>query len=105
MQDTNPYLLTLPELLSAKKKISRVSAHHDPEKTTFKGMECLYLDPTEFREQLKRNFLIVLSDGELGALVTLLDKVSSPSLRPRERNHSCKLNSSSIVYSCTVYTS
>lgn len=73
MQETNPYLLTLPELLSAKKKISRVSAHHDPEKTSFKGFECLYLDPTEFREQLKRTFLIVLSDGELGALVTLLD--------------------------------
>jgi len=73
MQDTNPYLLTLPELLSAKKKISRVSAHHDPDKTSFKGLECLYLDPTEFREQLKRNFLIVLTDGELGALVTLLD--------------------------------
>jgi len=66
-------LLTLPELLSAKKKISRVSAHHDPEKTSFKGLECLYLDPTQFREQLKRNFLIVLTDGELGALVTLLD--------------------------------
>jgi hypothetical protein len=75
MQETNPYLLTLPELLSAKKKISRVSAHHDPEKTSFKGMECLYLDPTQFREQLKRTFLIVLTDGELGALVTLLDTV------------------------------
>ena len=76
MQDANPYLLTLPELLSAKKKISRVAAHYDPEKTSFKGLECLYLDPTEFREQLKRTFLILLTDAELGALVTLLDTVS-----------------------------
>lgn len=74
MEEVNPYLLTLPELLSAKKKVSRVAAHYDPEKSSFKGFECLYLDPTEFREQLRRNFLITLTDGELGALVSLFDK-------------------------------
>jgi hypothetical protein len=33
----NPYLLTLPQLLSAKKKIGRVAAFHDPQKNSFAG--------------------------------------------------------------------
>ena len=74
----NPYLLTLPQLLSAKKKLGRVAAYYDPAKTSFKGFESQALDPTEFREQLRRTFQIQLSNAELGALVVLFDKVLHP---------------------------
>ena len=70
----NPYLLTLPQLISAKKKIGRVAAFYDPKKMSFKGFDAEALDPTQFREQLRRNFLISLSDSELGAIVLLFDK-------------------------------
>jgi hypothetical protein len=71
----NPFLLTRPELLSAKRKIAQVAAGYDPLKTSFKGFESHSLDPTTFREQIRQNLLISLTNAELGALVTLLDKV------------------------------
>jgi Ca2+-binding EF-hand superfamily protein len=70
----NPYLLTLPQLISAKKKIGQLAAFYDPEKCSFKGFDASALTPTEFREQLRRNFLIRLTDAELGAIVLLFDK-------------------------------
>jgi hypothetical protein len=71
---TNTYLLTLPQLLSAKQKISRVALFYDPVKFSLKGFDSEKLDPTEFREQLRQNFLIRLTDEELGAIVLLFDK-------------------------------
>jgi hypothetical protein len=75
MASENPFLLTRPELLSAKRKVARAAHGFDPIKTSFKGMECYSLDPTEFREQLRQNFQIQLTSAELGALVMLFDKV------------------------------
>ena len=63
----NPYLLTLPQLISAKKKIGKVATFYDPKKSSFKGFDSQALTPTEFREQLRRNFLVKLSDDELRA--------------------------------------
>lgn len=60
--------------MSAKKKIGHVSAFFDPQKTSLKGFESTVLDPTQFREQLRRNLSITVTDAELGALVTLFDK-------------------------------
>lgn len=73
----NPFLLTRPELLSAKRKIAQVAYGFDPRKISFKGFECHSLDPTTFREQIRHNLLIHLTNAELGALVTLFDKVIS----------------------------
>ena len=70
----NPYLLTLPQLMSAKKKIGRVAAFFDPTKTSLKGFEATVLTPTEFREQLRRGLDIIVTNAELGALVFLFDK-------------------------------
>lgn len=70
----NPYLLTLPQLLSAKKKIAHVAAFYDPSGTTLRGFDAEALDATQFREQLRRNFMIKLTDDELGAIVFLFDK-------------------------------
>lgn len=69
----NPYLLTLPQLISAKNKVSKVAGHFDPDRYSLKGFESVGLNPTEFREQLRRNFNITLSNAELGALVYLFD--------------------------------
>jgi hypothetical protein len=71
----NPYLLTRPELLSAKKKLGQSSATYDPSKTSLKGFEAHSLDPTQFREQLRRILRITVSNAELGALVLLFDTV------------------------------
>jgi hypothetical protein len=70
----NPFLLTRPELLSAKRKIAQVANGYDPRKISFRGFECHSLDPTTFREQIRHNLLIHLTNAELGALVTLFDK-------------------------------
>jgi len=70
----NPFLLTRPELLSAKRKIAQVAYGFDPRKISFKGFESHSLDPTTFREQIRHNLLIHLTNAELGALVTLFDK-------------------------------
>jgi Ca2+-binding EF-hand superfamily protein len=82
----NPFLLTLPDLLSAKKKIAVVAADFDPKKTSLKGFEGHSLDPTEFREQLRRNFLISLTNAELGTLVVLFDK-----------DEDCRVNSAVFI--------
>jgi hypothetical protein len=74
-QRDNPYLLTLPEFFSAKKKLGHVAAYFDPEKISFDAFNSEYLNPTQFREQMRRNFLIEFTDAELGAIVTYLDKV------------------------------
>lgn len=73
-QSDNPYLLTLPQLMSAKKKIGRIAAFHDPKKNSFSGFDCAALSPTQFREQLRRNFSVTLDDAELGATIMLFDK-------------------------------
>ena len=39
-----------------------------------RGFDTVALDPTEFREQLRRNFQINLTDEELGAIIYLFDK-------------------------------
>ena len=73
-QSNNPYLLTLPQLMSAKKKIGRIAAFHDPQKNLFNGFDAQALSPTQFREQLRRNFSINLDNSELGATIMLFDK-------------------------------
>jgi hypothetical protein len=74
-QRDNPYLLTRPEFFSAKKKIAHASAFFDPSKTPFDAFECEFLDPTQFREQMRRNFLLEFTDEELGALIMFFDTV------------------------------
>lgn len=74
MTDTNPYLLALPQLISAKQKVGKVAAFYDPRKTSLKCFDSEGLNATQFREQLKRNFSVRLTDDELGALVLLFDK-------------------------------
>jgi len=70
----NPYLLVLPQLMSAKNKIGRVSAFYDPTKISLAGFDSVCLDATQFREQLRQNLNVILTDEELGALVYLFDK-------------------------------
>ena len=74
MSSDNAYLLTLPQLLSAKHKIGHVAAFYDPQKYSLKSFEAEALDPTQFRELLRQNFNIMLTDEELGAIVLLFDK-------------------------------
>lgn len=74
MASDNPYLLTLPALMSAKSKLGKVAAFYDPGKTSLSGFDSVALNPTQFREQLRRNFFIKLTDAELGAIVVLFDK-------------------------------
>jgi hypothetical protein len=73
-KNVNPYLLTLPQLISAKKKIGYIASFYDPSSSSLRGFDSDALDPTQFREQLRRNFLIRLTDEELGAIVLLFDK-------------------------------
>lgn len=70
----NPYLLTLPQLISAKTKIGRVAEVFDPLRHSLAGFGSQALTPTEFREQLRRNFGVNLSNAELGAIIRLFDK-------------------------------
>lgn len=72
---SNPYLLTLPQLISAKKKIGELAAYFDHEKTSLKAFDGEELNPTEFREQLRRTFGIEITNAELGAIVLYFDKV------------------------------
>ena len=69
----NPYLLTLPQLMTAKQKIGKVACFYDPLKTSLSAFHAETLEPREFREQLRRTFFITLSDEELGAIVTMFD--------------------------------
>ena len=80
----NPYLLTLPELISAKNKIGHVAGVYDPLKHPLSGFDANALNPTEFREQLRRNFGINLTDGEVGAIVTLFDEDDDRCVNSRE---------------------
>ena len=73
MNRNNPFLLTLPQLMTAKQKIGKVACFYDPLKTQLSAFHAETLEPTEFREQLRRTFFITLSDEELGALVTMFD--------------------------------
>jgi len=73
-QHDNPFLLTLPELMSAKKKIGRVACFYDREKMGLKGFDSHSLTPSEFRSQLRSNFLIELTNAELGAIIIYFDK-------------------------------
>lgn len=73
-QSHNPYLLTLPELMSAKKKIGRAACYYDRVKMSMSGFGSKSLNPTEFRSQLRTNFLIELTNAELGAIIMLFDK-------------------------------
>lgn len=73
----NPYLQTLPQLMSAKKKIGHLASFYDHEKTPLSAFDCEELNPTEFREQLRRTFGIELSNAELGAIVMYCDKDNS----------------------------
>ena len=70
----SPSLMCLPQLMSAKKKIGRIAAFYDPKKISLTGFDSVSLDPTQFREQLRRNLDVKLTDSELGALVLLFDK-------------------------------
>jgi hypothetical protein len=74
--NANPFLLSRPELINAKKKIALVSSTYDPIKTNLRGFEVYSLSPTEFREQLRQSCQIILTSEELGALVILFDRVS-----------------------------
>lgn len=60
--------------MSAKKKIGLVSAFYDPMKISLAGFDSVCLDATQFREQLRQNMNVILTDEELGALVYLFDK-------------------------------
>ena len=70
-KDPNPYLLTLPSLISAKKKLCKVAKNY--ENYSLKAFESQSLTPTQFRQQLIRNFNVKVDDSELGALVSLFD--------------------------------
>lgn len=60
--------------MSAKTKLAQAAAVHDPNKVSFKGFDSVALDATMFRQQLRRNMGVNLTDAELGALVMLFDK-------------------------------
>lgn len=76
-QASNPYLLTLPQLISVKKKIGRLAAFYNHEKTSLKAFDSEELNPTQFREQLRRTFGVEITNAELGAIVVYCDKVFS----------------------------
>lgn len=84
LQSGSPYLLTLPQAISAKKKIGNIASVYDPLKSSFGGFERHALDPTEFREQLKATFQLSLTDAELGALVIMCDKDNNRSVDSAE---------------------
>ncbi len=84
LQSGSPYLLTLPQAISAKKKIGKIASVYDPLKSSFGGFERHALDPTEFREQLKATFQLNLTDAELGALVIMCDKDNNRSVESAE---------------------
>mmetsp|Transcript_9123 Transcript_9123/g.12612 ORF Transcript_9123/g.12612 Transcript_9123/m.12612 type:complete len:608 (+) Transcript_9123:32-1855(+) len=69
----NPYLMTLPSLISAKNKLSQIAENYDPNRYSLKGFDSEKLTPTQFRQQLMRNFRINITDEELGALIYLFD--------------------------------
>jgi hypothetical protein len=69
------HLLSLPELLSAKNKLGEVASFNDVRKYDFSGFKYKEaLEPYAFRQELQIAFGVILSDAELGSLVTLFDK-------------------------------
>lgn len=70
----NPFLLTLPQVLSGRKKLALVAAEYDVDKNPLHAFQTRALTPTQFREQLRRLFALQLTDSELGGLVALFDK-------------------------------
>ena len=69
----NMYLMTVPELLSAKEKLSAVASYYDPARYTFEGFQAKNLEPYEFRQQISRIFQIELTDKELGCITSYFD--------------------------------
>jgi hypothetical protein len=69
----NLHLLTQPELLSAKAKLSEVASFYDPTRFSFDGFQAKNLEPYEFRQQIFRIFEIELSDKELGCITAYFD--------------------------------
>jgi len=75
MSYTSTHLLALPELLSAKHKLGEAASFNDVRKYNFTGLKAdETLEPFEFRQQLQRVFDVILTDDELGSLVSLFDK-------------------------------
>jgi len=59
--------------MSAKNKLSKIAENYDPNRYSLKGFDSEKLTPTQFRQQLMRNFRINVTDEELGALIYLFD--------------------------------
>lgn len=76
-QHNHPYLLTLPELITAKKKLGVAAAYFDKDKMSTGGFTSETLNPTEFKSQLRLNFNVELSSKELGAVVTWFDTIGN----------------------------
>ena len=69
----NLHLLTQPELLSAKEKLSEIASFYDPQRYTFEAFQAKNLEPYEFRQQISRIFQIELTDKELGCITAYFD--------------------------------
>lgn len=69
----NVHLLSVPELLSAKEKLSEIASFYDPGRYTFGGFQSKNLEPFEFRQQISRIFQIELTDKELGCIAAYFD--------------------------------
>ena len=74
MACSNPYLLSSPDLLSARQKLGEVASFNDAGKLDFSGFKREALEPHAFRQQLEGVFNLKLTNAELGALVTFFDK-------------------------------
>jgi hypothetical protein len=74
----HPRLMTLPQLISAKRKIGIAAAFYDPKSSSLKPFAANEnMTATEFRQQLQKNLHIQLTDEELGAIVVYLDRDGS----------------------------
>jgi hypothetical protein len=68
-------LASNPDVRAARQRIRDISSKWDVLKQgPLRGFDCVSLDPTAFREQLKRNFGLLLNARELGGLVAWYDK-------------------------------
>lgn len=74
----HPRLLSLPQLIAAKRKIGIAAAFYDPKSSSLKPFTINEtMTATEFRQQLQKNLHIQLTDDELGAIVVYLDRNGS----------------------------
>mmetsp|Transcript_35368 Transcript_35368/g.45400 ORF Transcript_35368/g.45400 Transcript_35368/m.45400 type:complete len:571 (+) Transcript_35368:131-1843(+) len=65
----------LPEIIHVKKKLGRLAMNFDPQRSgVLRGFDGTSLGPTEFKEQMRRNFGMNLTPSELGAMITWFDK-------------------------------